>query len=116
MNIVTWNKAVRELYKSASRASGCLKTKFYACGDMNYKVFTKLDECLVQPILLYGSSIWGLTVQHRAAMIFLGVYKRTSNVAVHEYLGWMSCLSKQRLEVIRFYYKLYNIEQHRILY
>ena len=90
---------------------------------MNYKVFTKLYECLVQPILLYGSSIWGLTeqrlinnVQNRAAKIFLGVSKRTSNVAVHGDLGWMSCLSEQKLEVIRFYYKLYNIEQHRILH
>jgi hypothetical protein len=57
-------------------------TKFYACGGMNYKVFTKLYECLVQPIVLHGSSIWGLTeqrlinnVQNRAAKIFLGVYK-----------------------------------------
>jgi hypothetical protein len=87
---------------------------------MNYKVFTKLYECLVQPIVLHGSSIWGLTeqrlinnVQNRAAKIFLGVSKRTSNVAVHKDLSWMSCLSKQRLEVLRFYYKLYNIE-HRI--
>jgi hypothetical protein len=95
-------------------------TKFYACGSMNYKVFTKLYECLVQPIVLHGSSIWGLTeqrlinnVQNRAAKIFLGVSKRTSNVAVHKDLSWMSCLSKQRLEVLRFYYKLYNIE-HRI--
>ena len=35
---------------------------------------------------------------------------------MHGDLGWMSCLSKQRLEVIRIYYKLYNIEQHRILH
>jgi hypothetical protein len=44
----------------------------------------------VQHILLYGSSIWELTeqrlinnVQNRAAKIFLGVSKRTSNVVVH---------------------------------
>jgi hypothetical protein len=55
-------------------------------------------------------------VQNRAAEIFLGVSKRTSNVVVHGDLCWMSCLSKQRLEVIRIYYKLYNIEQHRILH
>ena len=35
---------------------------------------------------------------------------------MHGDLGWMSCLSKQRLEVIRIYYKLYNTEQHRILH
>ena len=94
---VTQDKAVRELSKSASRTLECLTTKCYACGSMNYKVFTKLYECLVQPIVLHGSSIWGLTkqrlinnVQNRAAKIFLGVSKRTSNVAVHKDLSWMS--------------------------
>ena len=38
---VTWDKADRELSKSASRALECLTTRFYACGGMNYKVFTK---------------------------------------------------------------------------
>ena len=32
---VIWDKAVRELSKSACRALGCLTTKFYACGGMN---------------------------------------------------------------------------------
>ena len=49
-------------------------------------------------------------------MIFLGVPKRTSNAEVHGDLGRMSCISKQRLEVIRFYYELRIIEQCHILH
>ena len=51
---VTWNKADRELSKSASRALECLTTRFYACGGMNYKVFTKLYNLFYCMALLYG--------------------------------------------------------------
>ena len=119
---VTWCKAIRELSKSASRAFGYITAKFYACGGMTYKVFSKLYESLVQPILLYGASIWGLTehrlinnVQNRAGKLFLGVNKYTSNIAVQGDLGWMSCHAKQRLEVLRYFYKLNLVEESRIL-
>ena len=120
---LSWDKAIRELSKSASRALGCLTTKFYVCGGMNYHVFTKLYESLVQPILLYGASIWGTTehrlinnVQNRAAKIFLGVSKNTSNIAVHGELGWLSCAAKQKLEVFRYFYKLNHIDEDRIIH
>ncbi|VDH94851.1 Hypothetical predicted protein [Mytilus galloprovincialis] len=120
---VTWNKTVKELSKSASRALSCLTVKFYAYGGMTYQVFTKLYESLVQPILLYGASIWGLTehrlinnVQNRASKIFLGVTKLTSNTAVQGDLGWLSCHAKQRLEVLRFFYKLENSDNSRTFY
>jgi hypothetical protein len=51
---VTWDKADRELSKSASRALECLTTRFYACGGMNYKVFTKLYNLFYCMALLYG--------------------------------------------------------------
>ena len=48
---ITWCKAVRDLSKSPSRAPGFITAKYYACGGMTYKVFTKLYESKVQPIL-----------------------------------------------------------------
>ncbi|XP_076078814.1 uncharacterized protein LOC143048830 [Mytilus galloprovincialis] len=44
----------------------------------------------------------------KASKIFLGVTKLTSNTAVQGNLGWLSCHAKQRLEVLRFFYKLEN--------
>ena len=58
---------------------------------------------------MYGSAVWRLNehrltnnVQNRTGKIFLGV----SNIAVQGDLGSLSCLGKQRLEVLGFYLKL----------
>ena len=102
--------AVKELSKSASRALGLLTSKFYSAGGMTYEVFTKLYESLVQPILLYCAGIWGQcerkqinNIQNRAMKIFLGTTKNTSNIGVRGDMGWLSPLSKQRIEVFRLY-------------
>jgi hypothetical protein len=41
------------------RALGALYGKFVSCGGMTYSVFIKLYESTVEPILFYGSGIWG---------------------------------------------------------
>ena len=106
-------KAVKELAHSASRALGVLKSKFFAAGGMDFKVFTKLYDSLVQPILLYGSGIWGINnhreinvIQNKACRLFLGVGPHTSNVATRGEMGWMSCHFKQLLEVSRLWCRL----------
>jgi hypothetical protein len=54
---------------------------------MTYSVFIKLYESTVEPILFYGSGIWGTKqnsvinkVQNKAGKLCLAVGKRTSNV------------------------------------
>jgi hypothetical protein len=47
------------LAKSASPALGALYGTFVSCGGMTYSVFIKLYESTVEPILFYGSGIWG---------------------------------------------------------
>ena len=89
---------------------------------MPYTVFTKLYESLVQPILLYGSAVWGLSeqrhinnVQNRAAKLFLGVNRRTSNIGAQGDLGWLSCIAKQRLEVLRYFHRINSYDDCRIV-
>ena len=48
---------VSELAKSASRALSALYTKFLNVGGMDYSVFSKLYESLVDPVLFYGTGI-----------------------------------------------------------
>ena len=86
------------------------KYMYYVCGGMIYKVFTKLYESMVQSIILYGSSLWGLTdhrhinnLQNRAGQVFLRVNKYTSNIAVHCDLVRLSCLAKQRISSTEVY-------------
>ena len=81
--------------QSAGRALGLLIAKSKANGGMPYKCFTKLYESLVQPVIDYGSAIWGTknfscinAVQHRACRFFMGVGKYTPNCAVQGDMGW----------------------------
>jgi hypothetical protein len=111
------NKTVRELAKSGSRALGALYRKFVSCGGMSYSVFIKLYESTVEPILFYGSGMWGTkqynvinNVQNKARKQFLVVGKRTSNLAVRGDLGLMTCFNKQKLSCIRLISRLKRTE------
>ncbi len=52
-------KNAKGLAKAASRALGALITKTQSMGGMTFKVYNKLYTSVVEPILLYGSGIWG---------------------------------------------------------
>ena len=52
-------QTAKSVAASASRALGLIISKFYANGGMPYKVFTKVYESLVAPVIDYGAAIWG---------------------------------------------------------
>ncbi|KAK6191131.1 hypothetical protein SNE40_002872 [Patella caerulea] len=115
--------AVKELAKSASRALGALGNKFFALGGMSFTVFNTLYECLVEPVLLYGAAIWGTSehsainnVRTRACKLFLGLPKRSSNVAAYGDVGWITSKTKQALEVFRWWHKLKKSDPDRLVF
>ena len=92
---------ISEVAKSAHRALGLLIFKAKAAGGIPFDVYTKLYQSLVQPIIDYGSSVWGYraasainAVQNRAARFFLGVTRSTPNAALQGSLGRLhqSCI------------------------
>jgi len=112
---------VNELAKSASRAFGVLCSKYFNSGGFTYAIFTKLYESLVQPILFYGTAIWGLyehkkinTVQNKACKFFLGLRRNASNLAARGDMGWQSCVTKQRLDVFRLLRRLKGLGNTRL--
>ena len=114
--------AVNELTKSASRALSALYTKFLNVGGMDYDVFCKLYESLVEPVLFYGASLWGLseqkkvnTVQNKACRYFLGLGKNASNLASQGDMGWSSCAHKQKIEACRLYLKIVRTPENRLV-
>ena len=114
--------ATTELSKSASRALSVLYTKFKNAGGMSYEVYCKLYSSLVEPVLFYCSSIWGLTdygrintVQNKACRYFLGVGKNAANLATRGDMGWSDCFVKQKIECCRLYGKLINTSDDRIV-
>ncbi|CAC5381001.1 unnamed protein product [Mytilus coruscus] len=115
-----WKFTVREVRKSASPALSALYTKFIPCGGMDFDIYEKLYENLVQPVLLYGSSIWGTsehkqleTVQNRACRYFLGAFK--TNRALRGDIGWTIVKTKQNIELMRLFCKFSNLEDDRIV-
>ena len=93
-----------------------------SCGGMTYSVFIKLYESTVEPILFYGSGIWGTkqysvinNVQNKAGKLFLAVGKPTSNLAVRGDLGLMTCFNKQKLSCIRLISRLKRAEGDRLI-
>ena len=50
----------KSVAKSASRAQGFLIRKNTALGGMPFECFTKCYNFLVQPVIDYGSSVWGI--------------------------------------------------------
>ena len=92
LDLAAMSKAVAQ---AATRALGLVIAKCKAHGGVPHAVFSQLFDCLVQPILDYGSSIWGHcnfshinTIQHRASRYFLGVGRYTPNNAVLGEMGW----------------------------
>ena len=120
---LTFSKNTKELAKSASRALGAVFGKFISSGGMSYNVYTKMYNSMVEPVLMYGSGIWGTksysvinAVQNKAAKYFLSVGKNTSNIAVTGDIGWTSCLNKQRISCVRLLCKLKRTDEDRTIY
>ena len=114
--------AVSELVKSASRALGALHAKFSYAGGMSFEVYDKLYKALVQPVMYYGSAIWGTckypkldSLQAKAGRFYLGVRKHTANIAVRGEMGWLSNTANIRLEVIRYWNKLCASNTDRLI-
>ena len=117
------DKAVRELAKSASRALGALFGKFMNSGGMTYSVYSKLYSSIVEPVLFYGSGIWGTkqhavinAVQQKAMRFFLAVPKNTAGNAVRGDMGWTSCKSQQDVARIRLMCRIVRTDSNRILH
>ena len=90
---------------------------------MTFDVFDKLFNCLVEPVMNYGSSIWGISkqpkleaVKNKAARFFLGVRRNTANLAVLGDMGWTQNHVLQKTAVIRYWNRLCNTDNDRMLY
>ncbi|VDI22082.1 Hypothetical predicted protein [Mytilus galloprovincialis] len=119
---LTFDKAVRELSKSASRALGALYGKFISAGGMTHSVYSKLYSTMVEPVLFYCSGIWGTkvhsvinSIQNKAAKFFMSVGRYTANTtAIRGDMGWTSCFTKQRTACIRLLSRILRSDDTRL--
>ena len=98
-------------------------SKVVATGGMTCRVYTKLYISIVEPILMYGSGIWGTKqfscisfVQNRACKFFLSIGKHTLNIAARGDMGWTSCFTKQHVNLCRLWCRLRRTDESRNSY
>ena len=114
-------QTAKSVAASASRALGLIISKFYANGGMPYKVFTKVYESLVAPVIDYGAAIWGTrefscinAVQNRACQVFLGLGRYAPNAGVQGEMGWFLPIHKQWMSISRFRCRLSQMSEDRL--
>ncbi len=106
-----YNTTSKVLSNAASRALGSIISKYRQAGGLTYKVYKKMYDTCVVPILDYCAGVWGHnahdhmdTVQNRALRSFLGVHRFASNVVINGDMAW--CPSKVRRKLCML--KLWN--------
>ena len=95
--------------------------KFISFGGISHNIYTKLYNSMVEPVLMYGSGIWGTKSYNvinylfkiRIVNTFYLLEKNTSNISTRGDMGWLSCVSKQRISCVRLLCKLIRMEETR---
>ena len=104
------------LAESAGRALGTICNKFRYNKGFGFTTFSKLFHTGVAPILDYCSGVWGFgnhnkcdTIQNRAIRFFMGVHRFSPNLAINGDMGWVSCNTRRKVEMIRYWNRLQNM-------
>ena len=107
--------------QSAGRALGLLIAKCKSAGGLPYKVFTKLYDTTVWPIISYGAAIWGTksfscinAVESRAIRFFLGTGRYTPINALYGDTAWQPPHVKQWKSIAHHWYRLVNMDSGRM--
>ena len=109
------------LATSGSRALGALTSKYFSAKGLLYKTYAKLYRSTVIPVLNYAAPIWGIKkyhshelIQQRAMRTFLGVGKKTPIPGLYGEMGWRTLNHQVKLDTIKYWLRLYNMENSRI--
>jgi len=118
-----FNLTAKAVAQSAGRALGLLIAKFKAYGGMPYKVFAKLYDIIIWPIIAYGASVWGTksyscinSIQSRAMRFILCVGKYTPINALYGELGWQPPHVKQWRSVSQQWHIFQIMDTNRVNY
>ena len=109
------------LADAAGRALGKICNTFTKNKNLGYKTFTTLFNSCVTPILDYSSGVWGYkefscseSIQNRAMRFFLGVNRFTPTHAVIGDMGWDSDINRRKLNMLRLWNRLIQLDESRL--
>ena len=116
-----FNVTAEVLAGAGGRALGSVISKFRQFKNTTFSCFTKLIEASVNPVLDYGSEVWGFKnqikterVQQRAARYYLGVHPKTPIPAINGDIGWNIPLHRRYVKMIKFWNRVVNMTDQRL--
>ena len=93
----------------------------YSLGSLDKKIYFKLFDAQVKPMLLYASEIWGITRNStiESAHLFvmkryLGVSRKTPNNLVYGETGRYPLYINSMIRAIKYWFRLLNMTEDRI--
>lgn len=118
---LTFSHTFKDLAERASKGVSAIVRLLWSVGDFSPNVFFKLFDCQIQPILTYGSEIWGLSANqeciervHLSALKrFLGVTARTPRHLVYGETGRYPLYVSTYSRCVKFWLRLAMLDNHR---
>ena len=114
--------ACRDIASKAKKALLCIMQRLRVYNNQSLDVFLRLFDAQVQPIMQYGSEVWGLdkAAQHCekvhlfALKKFLSVNMRTPNDFVYNELNRYPITINSIVSCIRYWLKIVQMDDHRL--
>ena len=125
-NTGSFQKATDILYKKSLKSLFSLYSSLNIHSDeINVRLFLKLFEALVQPVLLYGCEVWGSHVPLRNNVIakftnkfyrtLLGVPSNCSTVGIHVELGRFPVDINIYKSMIKYWFRIVTLPNSRLV-
>jgi hypothetical protein len=114
--------ACKDLASKAKNVLLCIMKKLHILNNTSFKICIKLFDSQVQPMVLYGSELWGLdkasihceSVHVFALKNFLAVDRRTPNDLVYGETGRFPIYVVSAVNCIRYWLKLLQMNSNRL--
>ena len=122
---LSFRGACQDLASKAKKGTLCILQKLRMFDHFSLSVFLRLFDSQIQPVLLYGAEIWGLSkvatdVVEKAHLFalkkFLGVANCTPNDLVYSETNRFPITMNGYIRCIRYWLKLTRMECHRLPY
>ena len=118
----SWFETQKRLANQAKKATNLMKSAFYMYKSINPKILTKVFDAQIQPILTYGSEIWGFDeakdterVRNNFFRYALGVKRSTPAVAVLAECGKNGLIFSRYEKIIKYWLKAIRAAPERYI-
>lgn len=118
---LTFSHTFKDLAERARRGVSAILKLLWTIGEFSPNVFFKLFDCQIQPILTYGSEIWGLSADQEviervhlcALKRFLGVSYKTPRHMIYGETGRYPLYVATYSRCVKFWLRLTMLENYR---